>query len=459
MPSHSEITHLLRRTEFVARPVRVAELVAAPSLEVAVNDILAVPADPGAAVFTNDQDSQRVVQLTDFWLNRMAHDSPRPMQEKMALFWHGHFCSSNAKVGSINLMQQQIDLYRRDGLGSFRTLAVNMSTTVAMLRYLDNNQNFWSSRNENFGRELMELFVLGVGNYTEDDVQACAAAWTGHTDVYDPSKPGIHETYTWVPWDHDASVKTLLGRSINAGVNAQQHGAETIDVMLTSGVTPGGRSTRDVAAEFLTRKLWAFFAGSDPSADVIAHVSAAAKNSNFNVKPWLRALLTHPEFYSDAARTGLVRPPIDYVVALLAASGLRSDVGTPWWLMEGMGQRPLFPPDVSGWKNNANWINASAFGRRASVARHVSYFLLGSFWGGDGLIRLPAATISFAEVQASGASAAARHNIVTRFADGMQLALGPASRAALDEFAGNAAWSELTDLIILLLITPEMNLA
>ncbi len=458
MPSRSEIIHLLRRTEFVARPVRVAELMAASSLEAAVNNILAVPADPGAAVFTSSQDSQRVVQLTDFWLNRMAHDSPRPIQEKMALFWHGHFCSSNAKVGSINLMQQQLDLFRRDGLESFRTLAVTMSTTVAMLRYLDNNQNFWSSPNENFGRELMELFVLGVGNYTELDVQACAAAWTGHTDTYNPGHPD-HETYRWVPWDHDASVKTLLGQTINAGVNTQQHGAETIDVMLSTGVTPMGRPARDVAAEFLSRKLWAFFAGSAPSADVIAHVSAAATNSNFNVKPWLSALLTHPEFYSDAARTGLVRPPIDYVVALLAATGLRSETGTPWWLMEGMGQRPLFPPDVSGWKNNANWINASAFGRRASTARHVSYFVLGSFWSGGSAIQLPAATISFAEVQASAASAGARRNIVSRFADGMQINLGPASRAALDEFASNASWFELTDLIILILICPEMNLA
>jgi uncharacterized protein (DUF1800 family) len=458
MPSHSEITHLLRRTEFVARPARVAELMAAPSLQAAVDNILAVPADPGAVVFTSSQDSLRVVQLTDFWLNRMAHDSPRPMQEKMALFWHGHFCSSNAKVGSINLMQKQIDLFRRDGLGSFRTLAVDMSTTVAMLRYLDNNQNFWSSRNENFGRELMELFILGVGNYSELDVQACAAAWTGHTDTYNPGQPD-HETYRWVPWDHDASVKTLLGQQINAGINVQQHGAETIDVMLTTGITPAGRSTRDVAAEFLSRKLWAFFAGSDPSADVIAQVSTVAKNNNFNMQPWLRALLTHPEFYSTAARTGLVRPPIDYVVGLLAASGLRSEVATPWWLMEGMGQRPLFPPDVSGWKNNANWINASAFGRRASAARHVSYFMLGTFWGGDGLIRLPAATITFAEIEASGASAAARRTIVTRFADGMQIELGPASRAALEEFASNASWAELTDLIILMLITPEMNLA
>lgn len=458
MLNQADITHLLKRTEFLARPARVAELVAKASLTDAVDDILAVSANPGAAVFTSDQDAVRVVQLTDFWFNRMAHDSPRPLQEKMALFWHGHFCSSNAKVGSINLMQQQIDLFRRDGLSNFRTLAIAMSTQVAMLRYLDNNQNFWSSRNENFGRELMELFVLGVGNYTEFDVQACAAAWTGHTDTYNPGQPD-HETYRWVPWDHDETVKVLLGQQINSGGDTQRHGAETIEVMLGTGVTPGGRLTRDVAAEFMSRKLWAFFAGSRPSPDVIEHLRTSAIAADFAITPWLRALLTHPEFYTSPARTGLVRPPTDYVVAVLVASGLRSEVGTPWWLLEGMGQRLLFPPDVSGWKDNAYWINASAFGRRASTARHAAYYVLADYFREGGAMPLPNGTITYDEVRAAAASATARRHIVTRLADGMSINLGTASRAALDEFASNASWTELSDLVMLLLITPEMNLA
>ncbi|HUF98693.1 MAG TPA: DUF1800 domain-containing protein, partial [Ilumatobacter sp.] len=452
MLNETDITYLLRRTEFVARPARVAELMAKPSLADAVDDILAVPANPGAAALSGP-DSSRVVQLTDFWFNRMAHDSPRPLQEKMALFWHGHFCSSNAKVGSINLMQQQIDLFRRDGLGNFRDLTITMSTQVAMLRYLDNNQNFWSSPNENFGRELMELFVLGVGNYTEADVQACARAWTGHTDTYNPGHPD-HETYRWVPWDHDDDPKWLLGQSINNGGNTQLHGAETVQMMLSTGITPDGRLTRDVAAEFISRKLWAFFAGSSPSPAVVEHLRAAAIGGDFAIKPWLRALLTHPEFYAAPARTGLVRPPVDYVAATLVATGLRSEIGTPWWLLEGMGQRPLFPPDVSGWKNNANWINASAFGRRASTARHATYYVLANYWGDGGLIPLPNGTVTFEEVRATAASAVARRNIVTRLADSMQINLGALSRAALDEFAGNASWTELSDVVMLLLITP-----
>ena len=111
----------------------------------------------------------------------MAFDSPRPLQEKMAFFWHGHFCSEFGKVGDAEQMRLQIDLFRKNGLGNVRDLAKPMSTQVAMLRYLDNNQNKKTSPNQNFARELMELFLLGVGNYTEADVEASAAAWTGHT--------------------------------------------------------------------------------------------------------------------------------------------------------------------------------------------------------------------------------------------------------------------------------------
>ena len=111
----------------------------------------------------------------------MAYDSPRPIQEKMAFFWHGHFCSSS-EGGCAELMREQIDLFRGHGLGNLRTLATTMSTQVAMLRYLDNNENRKTSPNQNFARELMELFLLGVGNYTEADVEAATAAWTGHTD-------------------------------------------------------------------------------------------------------------------------------------------------------------------------------------------------------------------------------------------------------------------------------------
>ena len=183
--AQSEIEHLLRRTEFVARPARVTELTALTDRAAAVANVLDVPADPGSASFTTTEDRRRGEDITYHWLDRMAFDSPRPLQEKLAFFWHGHFCSDLSKVGNGYRMREQIDLWRRHGLGSLRTLATAMSTQVAMLRYLDNNQNLNTSPNQNFARELMELFLLGVGNYREADVEASAAAWTGHTDDWE----------------------------------------------------------------------------------------------------------------------------------------------------------------------------------------------------------------------------------------------------------------------------------
>ena len=133
-------------------------------------------ANPGTIPFTEVENWQRGEELTHFWLDRMAHDSPRPIQEKMSFFWHGHFCSEFSKVGSADLMAEQIDTFRYGALGNLRTLATTMSTQVAMLRYLDNNQNKQTSPNQNFARELMELFLLGVGNYTEADVEVATAA-------------------------------------------------------------------------------------------------------------------------------------------------------------------------------------------------------------------------------------------------------------------------------------------
>ena len=211
MASTSDIEHLVRRTEFVARPARVQYLLGLGTIEAAVADILNVPADPASAAFTQPENWQRGEQLTHFWLDRMAHDSPKPIQEKMGFFWHGHFCSEFGKVGSAELMREQIDTFRYGALGNLRTLALEMSTQVAMLRYLDNNQNRQTSPNQNFARELMELFLLGVGNYTEADVEAATAAWTGHTDQWDTDQ------YVWRADWHDGSRSRFLGRHDQRG--------------------------------------------------------------------------------------------------------------------------------------------------------------------------------------------------------------------------------------------------
>jgi uncharacterized protein (DUF1800 family) len=467
MVPRSDAVHLLRRTEFVARPDRVDQLVAHASIEAAVDDVLGVVGNPGSVSFVATAEWQRGVELAHYWLNRMAHDSPRPIQEKLALFWHGHFVSSMDKVGSGELMRQQIDLYRHQGLGNVRDLAIAMSTQVAMLRYLDNNENKRSSPNQNFGRELMELFLLGVGNYTEHDVEACTAAWTGHTDYWDTDQ------YRWRSDWHDGNPKTYLGQTINNGGDPTQHGAETILTMLGAGVVPSGpnagRATREVAAEFLSRKLWTFFAGTAIPADVLAALRGTLLAGDFAIGPWVRALLTRPEFYSTEVKQGLVRSPVEYVVALLAATGLRSESGAPLWMMEAMGQALLYPPDVSGWRHNAAYVSASAFGARVSVARQVMWRSASGYWDDGGQIHLAGGTISRDEVEATSpwsdeadqlaANAQRRRDLADRMVDLMQIEIGPTTRAALHSYATQSDGWQLLELVALTFDAPEMHVS
>jgi uncharacterized protein (DUF1800 family) len=456
MPNQSDLEHLLRRTEFVARPTRVNELKTL-SIAAAVNNILNVPANPGSTTLTEAEDWRRGEELTHYWLDRMAHDSPKPIQEKMAFFWHGHFCSEFSKVGSAELMREQIDGFRVGALGNLRSLAITMSTQVAMLRYLDNNQNRNTSPNQNFARELMELFILGVGNYLERDVEAATAAWTGHTDNWQTDE------YVWRDDWHDARTKSFLGRSINNGGDPRLHGRQTIEVMLGNGTIPtaapknGGRPSKEVAAEFISKKLWIEFAGTEPSASIIATLRDAALAADFDLKPWLTALLTHDAFYTQEVKQGRVRSPVEFVVALLVATGRRSAQATPLWLMSGMGQRPLFPPNVSGWKHNAYWVNASAMAKRTETARSIVYRSMQGYWNGDGLIHLKNGTISRTDIQETWRDQPQK--VVDEILAMTDISLSQRSYDALLAFSEGGPWWERSDLFQLVMFTPELQVA
>ena len=471
----SNLRHLLRRTEFVDRPNRVAELTGVGSIEAAVSNILAVNANPPSVTFTSqaNRDWERGRDLTHFWLDQMTRDSSRPFQERMAFFWHGHFCSEFSKVNSSTYMREQIDLWRRDGLGNIRTLATTMSTQVAMIRYLDNNQNKKSSPNQNFARELMELFLLGVGNYTEADVEASTLAWTGHSDQWDDTAAA----YRWKADWHDPSPKTFLGRPIN-GDSSQvawpNHGPETIAVMLGSGIVPRGadnvanrgRPSRDVAAEFLSRKLWTSFAtDTPPPPGVMAAMSDALVANDFNVRPWVNAMLTHPDFYTDAVKQGLVRTPVEFVVALLAATGQRSRAADMTWLMDAMGQQLLYPPNVSGWRPNGYWVNASAMEGRARTVQQMNWAAGRNYWAGsDGPITLAGGSIMRSQITARTpwpeerpvmTSAA----LVARLIELMQVQLSPAATAEIVRYADSATVWERNNALMLIMLAPEMHMA
>jgi uncharacterized protein (DUF1800 family) len=467
--TESNVRHLLRRTEFVDRPDRVTELLGLSSIAAAVQNVMAVPASPPSVTFTEpvDQDWARGVELTHFWLDRMAHDSPRPLQEKMSFFWHGHFCSEFGKVGWSELMREQIDLWRTDGLSNVRSLAKTMSTQVAMIRYLDNNENKASSPNQNFARELMELFLLGVGNYTEADVEASTAAWTGHSDQWDDES----DPYRWRDEWHDGSTKSFLGQSINENKSDRPgHGPETIDVVLGNGKVPAGannvanrgRWTREVAAEFLSQKLWTDFAADTaPPTDVLAAMRDALVSDDFDIRPWVETMLGHPAFYSDAVKSGLVRSPVEYVVALLDATGKRSAEVNIVWLMGAMGQRPLFPPNVSGWKANGYWVNASAMEGRARTAQSFGWASSRTYWDDGGVLSLAGGDITRAEITARTGSvpALSSADFIDRLLTLMQLDFTSTARSELLRYADSASVWERNDALLLIMLAPEMHLA
>lgn len=463
--NESNVRHLLRRTEFVDRPARVAELTALSSIEAAVDNVMATDANPPSVAFRpGDSNWRRGEHLTHFWLDRMAHDSARPLAERMAFFWHGHLCSEIGKVGLAELMREQIDLYRRGGLGNVRDMVVETSTQVAMLRYLDNNRNRATSPNQNFARELMELFLLEVGNYTEADVEAATAAWTGHTDDWQT------DTYVWRSDWHDASSKQFLGQTINSGGDPTLHGAETINVILGTGVIPGGadkaanrgRPSREVAAEFLSKKLWQEFADTDQPPAAIAAMRDALVANDFDIRPWVRTMLTRDEFYTDAVKGGLVRQPTEYLVALLVASGKRSAEASPLWLMEGTGQRLLVPPNVSGWKPNGYWVNASAMERRASIAQSFTWRVMNGYWDPGGAIQLAGGSIARETIIARDddrnpvLSGAAYVDELLRL---MGLGLSPATTSTIVAHSDAESVWDRWDAVLLIMLAPEMHIA
>lgn len=483
MPAFNEanVRHLLRRTEFVDRPDRVAELTSPPftSMAQVVDNVMAVAANPPSASYDGvpaDSNWQRGVRLSEHWLDQMA-TAARPFGERMAFFWHGHICSELGKVGSAIEMERQINLFRRTGLGpndgatgNIGQLMKDMSIQVAMLKYLDNDQNLASSPNQNFARELMELFLLGVGNYTEADVEAATAAWTGH------GRPRWDvDEYRFEPSEHENAPQQFLGRTINDG-NGREAGNETIDVILGNGTVPAGAdtnagaATRQVAADFLSKKLWQEL-GEAASRTVPAGVAGAMRsallNSDFDIRPWVKALLNHDDFYAPATKAGLVRQPVEYVVALLVATGLPAEDGAQIWLMDRTGQRLLYPPNVSGWKPNGYWVNASAIGARQEMANSMQWRLQRETWDGDdGYMDVGTERLTKTEVQGrytdtgfiEPISATA---LVDRLISGLGLNLSGDTRARVIAHLDDddiERWQRL-DALFLLLSAPEMHIA
>ncbi|WP_420451079.1 DUF1800 family protein [Ilumatobacter sp.] len=481
MPELNEanVRHLLRRTEFVDRPARVAHLLTLGSIGAAVDDVMDVSADPPSASLTGDSTWRRGQAIVAHWMDQMA-GARRPFAERMAFFWHGHLCSELGKVNSAPAMQEQIDLFRRRGLGpaanggNVDELVRTMSIQIAMLRYLDNVDNRASSPNQNFARELMELFLLGVGNYTEADVEAATSAWTGHGQ----RRWDIDE-YVYRDDQHHGGALAFLGRTINVGARSNA-GNEVIEVILGTGPlgagtipagSPAGDRSDVVAADFLSRKLWQEL-GEAASGRVPSGVAAAMRSAlisnGFDIRPWVRAMLTHDDFYAPATRTGLVRQPVEYAVALMVATGLGSSQTGPLWVLERTGQQLLYPPNVSGWKPNGYWVNASAMGARQRLAQGFIWDLQRRTWSGDDrYLDLPGGRLSDEWMKASGSAEVVERVLrLTHLTDssGSTGPASPISDSTRRGIVGHLSHAQVhgehrLDALLLALTAPDMHIA
>ncbi len=429
--SPTDVAHVLRRAGFVATPARIAELAPLdrPALVEAVLDTTDAPpaVAPPALVDPALSEYQKWVATTQWWLDRMA-TAPAPVVEKMTLFWHGHFVSGQGKVFHMPSMYAQNALYRSKALGDFQSLTQTMALQPAMLDYLDNARNRVGGPNQNFARELMELFTLGVGTYSEPDVDASSAAWTGYGLDYDTW------TYVYRPSWHDGGQKTFMG------VTRAWTGPEIIDHLLTDA------TTRPIAGRFIARKVWTYLAHPNPSPTLVNELGAGFA-SDLNVKNLLRAVFLRPEFWTDAARLGLVRSPIEWVVAVMRATGLNAATANPQWWLGAMGQSPFDPPNVSGWRSNGYWISSSAAAAKAAFARYVTWRAMDAGVLADVSSLTPAAAVqaAFDLCQLDRATAHTRSTL-------------EAFVAAQRSVPGQS-WAVRPNLLTLVLLTPEMQLA
>lgn len=438
-----QLAHLLRRTEFVARPTRMTELAAATRSE-AIDNILDVTTPVGIPTYIDhDIDGEGYNQwvfAVKWWIDRMV-DSPKPMQERMAFFWHGHFCSSWDKVNSARAMLEQNKLFRDSAFGNFRAITQTMSIQPAMLFYLDNLDNVKTSPNQNFARELMELFTLGVvdqngqPNYSENDVSAAAAAWTGHGIDWNTN------LYKFWTSDHDFGTKTFMGQS------RAWNGPDIVNYILQENL-----SKKMVACKYLSRKLWEHFAYQTPSQGIVDALAQVLYDNDFAIKPWVKAMLMRDEFYSPAAVQGLVRSPLEFIVNLFYFTGYRGADMNPQWYVEGMGQVPFNPPNVAGWKTNGYWVNTSVFGSRAEFARDATWHLRQNDANQVGKGRTPAQAVDFVAAMFGLTTNGITLSAVTRNA---MINFVTASRT--HESAGS--WWENTNLLTMIMMTPEFHVA
>lgn len=358
-------------------------------------DDIEEPLKLGPEEITNDGRVPNIREVQGWWMMKIL-TTRRPLQEKMTIFWHDHFATSAQKVNQPPLMIDQIDILRQNCLGKFRELIGAVSKDPAMLFWLDNQYNVKGKPNENFAREVMELFTLGIGHYTEQDILEASRAFTGwgigigRTDrppQENANKPPRRAQFVFRRGQHDTGLKEILG---NKG---PFDGDDVLNILCDHPQT----------SRYLTTKLWEWFAYPDPEPALVDKLSSKFRSSGLQIKTLIRAIMESPEFYSDKAVRAVYKNPVDFAAPAIRQLGLGETMAknvedapedrirgamAPAIGLSGvaknMGMDLLFPPDVAGWDGGQSWISSATMVERIKLADRI----FGTGAGGRGGVNL-----------------------------------------------------------------------
>ncbi len=289
-------------------------------------------------------------RLGYWWANRMLSTS-RPFQEKLTLFWHGHFATTEEKVRDFRKLYIQNTLLRSHANGNFRELMVAVAKDPAMLAFLDAGVNLKGAPNENFAREIMELFTMGVGNYSEQDIKEAARAFTGWN---------YHDlTFVINPQQHDDGEKTILQRS------GRFNGEQVIDILLAQPVT----------AEYLAGKLYRYFVREELLPSLQQQLGQRLRQSHYDIAAFMETLFLSKDFYSSASVGTRIKPPVELLISTYKKMGLKAVPGIPDFneQSELLGQKLFYPPNVAGWAHGRSWVTPGLLLARGNVMYDTLY--------------------------------------------------------------------------------------
>lgn len=338
--------------------------------------------------FANKQGTVNIRVMQTLWYARIL-GTQRPLEEKLTLFWHNHFATSSSKVENSFAMNNHVDVLRTNCMGNFKTFLYDISKNPAMLYWLDNQENVVGKPNENFAREVMELFTLGVDNYTEKDIQEAARAFTGWRygigRRVNNQSPRRVDRFIYVADQHDNGQKTIFGKTGNF------NGDDVLDMLCEKPET----------AKFIAKKMWEWFAYPNPEPAVLNRIAKTFFDSKLEIRALVKSIMESPEFYGEKSYRQNVKNPIDFALVVARQLGVgqvmidRVQEGVQNPLKDeqfgvntklvraigpcfaihqattSMGMELMSPPDVSGWRTGNYWITSATMVERVKWADRI----------------------------------------------------------------------------------------